>query len=203
MAIKSPKESVYYYECYNGRFRLSYFIPPKVLKGMAKDLSIERSAVDDFPDGVDLVCTKGSFDAFERTYGIRPGIDPEVMREVFYSVYSTTHNWKKFRGSGYILAEELERHVDKVERAVKKQKAGMRKLKPLGEAPTPQDLIDRRRHLAARQKKVHVFLEELEVKEVDRTRSMAEQKFPRPALSKGDEPMVVFARVHQKRFRRR
>ena len=72
MAVASPSERVYYYECSNGRFRLTYFIPPGELKRLCAKKRISPQAEKDFPDGVDLGCTEPDFKVFEETYGFRP-----------------------------------------------------------------------------------------------------------------------------------
>jgi hypothetical protein len=47
MAISSPKETVYYYECSNGQFRLVYFIPPDKLQELVEQNRISPQVLED------------------------------------------------------------------------------------------------------------------------------------------------------------
>ena len=99
MAICSPREPVYYYECSAGGFRLVYFVPPDDLRQLYGANKISEQALQDFPDGVDLGCTEADFRDFEELYGWRPAADPVQIRRAFLALFSSTRRWKTFRGS--------------------------------------------------------------------------------------------------------
>jgi hypothetical protein len=115
MAIKSPKEAVYYYEANNGKFRLVYFIPPEELERLVQDGSIKAEILEDYPDGVDLNCTKSDYEEFHELYGYRLDNDPEELQRAFFAMLSATRDWESFRGSGFIPAADLEPVAETVE----------------------------------------------------------------------------------------
>ena len=203
MSIMAPKETVYYYECSYGKYRLTYYIPPNELERLHKEKSISELAVQDFPDGVDLRCTEEEFAEFERSYGYRPPIEPAAVRRAFLAIFSTTQNWKKFHGSGFIAASDLEAHIGKVERALKRKKLIETKAPPPPKRPS---LTKHHRHmhrLAIQRKKLHESLEEMRIKGIDPRRTMAQQRFSDIKMGKGVEAEDVFIRLHQKSIRRR
>ena len=122
MSVKSPKERVYYYECSYGKFRLTYFIPYGELEKLSKEGIIKKQVLEDFPDGVDLRVGETDYKDFEESYGYGPEVDPEVARSTFFTILSSTRNWKKFRGSDIIPAKDLEGRIADIEESVKEKK---------------------------------------------------------------------------------
>jgi hypothetical protein len=201
MEIKSPKECVYYYECYNGEFRLTYFIPTEVLK-LISNRTTKKKILKDFPDGVDLKCTEAAFEDFKTSYDYRPDIDPEEMRNVFLTVYSATRDWKKFRGTGIIKADVLEGHLEKVNKAVEKKRSTMKPIITLPKKPKPQQIRQRRSQQAVHKQQIDLVLEKLEVRGIASTRTMVQQRLPEPDLGEGEDSRDLFNRIHRKKIRR-
>ncbi len=198
MAVASPRKHVYYYECSHGRFRLTYFIPPGELQRLRADNRISPQAEKDFPDGVDLDCTEANFRAFKEAYGFRPKKDPDALRRAFYAILSTTRNWKKFYGSGFIPAADLEQHVDAVDGALVQKKL----LEMEVEAPRAELSLKQRRKLkhrrAMQMKQAHSVLREMRVKGIDPKRTLSQQEFSRIGMADGTRAEEVFIRLHQK-----
>ena len=119
MPIKSPNERVYYYECSYGTFRLTYYIPYGDLEKLSKEGKISEQALEDFPDGVDLRVGETDYMDFQKSYGYRPEVDPELAKSLFYTIYSSTKNWTKFHGSDLIPARDLEGKIDDIAKNVR------------------------------------------------------------------------------------
>lgn len=119
MSVAIPRERCYYYECSDGRVRLTYFIPPNELDDMVAAGQISPAVREDFPDGVDLDCTEPDFADFHAEYGYRPDHDPEALQNAFYAIFTSTRGWRTYRGSGLIPAEELESRIPEVDRSVR------------------------------------------------------------------------------------
>ncbi|MHC4641752.1 MAG: BTB/POZ domain-containing protein [Planctomycetota bacterium] len=196
MAIASPNENVYYYECNNGQFRLFYFMPPRELKNLCDTKRISRNVLEDFPDGVDLGCTEADFKQFKETYDYTIPRDPRALRNAFYAIFSTTRNWKKFRGSGFIPAADLEGHVKKVDGALQKEK----KIKEVPDLPPEQlsfkQLQRRRRRQDVRQRETYKVLRKLKVKGIDPGLTLTQQKFSTIKRQKGVYAKEVFINLH-------
>ncbi len=116
--VRSPKESVYYYECSYGNFRLTYFIPFDELARLDKIGKINKQVLEDFPDGVDLRVGETDYVDFQKSYGYRPEVNPEAAKNAFYSILSTTKDWRDFRGSGIIPAKDVENQIGDLEKKV-------------------------------------------------------------------------------------
>jgi hypothetical protein len=78
---------------------------------LCRENQISSYAIEDYPDGIDLGCTEVDFAEFERAYGYRPETSPVILRRAFFAILSSTHHWKKFRGSGFVPAVDLEQHI--------------------------------------------------------------------------------------------
>ncbi len=198
MAIETPNENVYYYECSNGRFRLSYFIPPGQLKKLSKQGRISPKAVEDFPDGVDIGCIEADFEEFEKSYDYKIPLDPKALRNAFLAILSSTHKWKEFRGTGFIPAADLERHIKKVDGALLRAKKTKREIKPPPDQLSLKQLHQKRRQQADQQKRMDKVLHQLKVKGIDSKKSIAEQSFSEIKKTKGMRAGDVFFRLHQK-----
>ena len=199
MKIASPNENVYYYECNNGQFRLFYFMPPRELKELCNKKRILRKVLKDFPDGVDLGCTEADFKQFEETYGYTIPLEPSALRNAFYAIFSTTRNWKKFRGSGFIPAADLEGQMKKVDGVLPKE----RKIREEPELPPEQlsfkQLQRRRRRQDARQRETYKVLRKLKVKGIDPGLTLTQQKFSTIKMEKGVDAQEVFIKLHHKK----
>lgn len=198
MAIEAPNENVYYYECSNGRFRLSYFIPPGQLKKLSKQGRISPNAVEDFPDGVDIGCIEADFEEFEKSYDYKIPLDPKALRNAFLAILSSTHKWEKFRGSGFIPAADLELHINKVDNALSKAAKTQKKIELPPDKLSLKQLHRKWRQQADQEEQTDKVLHQLKVKGIDSKRSMAEQSFSEIKMTKGTRPGDVFFRLHQK-----
>jgi hypothetical protein len=198
MTIASPKERVYYYECSNGQFRLTYFIPPEELKRLSNEQRLSPRALKDHPDGVDLGCTLADFTEFEESYGYSPSVDPTAIQQAFFALLSSTRNWEKFRGAGFIPATDLERNLREVRGALSKAELEKGEVEPPEKELSLRDRQRIRRHRASRQRKANRILRALRVKGIDPKRSLLQQKFSRIKMTEGTVADEVFVRLHQK-----
>jgi hypothetical protein len=198
MAIASPRENIYYYECSNGRFRLTYFIPPGELKRLCDDNRISPKVLEDFPDGVDLGCTEPDFKEFNDIYGYRPVHDPDALRRTFFAILSATRNWDKYCGSGFIPAADIERRVNNIDEVLVKKKLLDVEVK----SPGAQLSLKQRRQIRLRQadqkKQAYKTLRELQVDGIDSKRTLPQQVFSRIKMEEGIGAEEVFIRLHQK-----
>jgi hypothetical protein len=202
MAVKSPKQAVYYYEAGNGRFRLVYFIPPEELLQLSQAGRISDEALTDYPDGVDLGCTKPDFDEFEALYNYRPANDPEALQRAFFTIFSATRNWRKFRGSGLIPADVLENAMAPVEASLRQADLTPEEIQPL---PKQAPLAARRRTLRRRdkrQKRLTRHLERMTIEGIDPGRSLRRQRFPEIQMQEGKSAEELFTELHRKQKRR-
>lgn len=198
MAIASPNENVYYYECSNGRFRLSYFIPPGEIKALCDEKLISRNALKDFPDGVDVGCTEADFKVFKETYGYSIRQDPQALRRAFFAIFSTTRNWKDFRGSGFIPAADLERHVDNVNGILRKEIKTREIVEPPPDKISLKQRRQRKRQKGIVGKQTYNVLQKLQVKGIDPDRTLHEQEFSSINMAEGENAEELFIRLHQK-----
>ena len=197
MSIAAPREQVYYYECSNGQFRLTYFIPCEELKALCSKNTISPTVLDDFPDGVDLGCKKADFVDFEETYGYRPDIDPDEIRRAFLALFSSTRNWKKIHGSGFIPASDLEKHMNEVIKALESNKLDPKEFEKV---PAKEDARNKRK-LAELIKKTDQVIIRMKTEGIDKKRTIGQQSFTHISYGKGENVEKVFLRLHQKRAR--
>lgn len=219
MPVKSPKERVYYYECSYGKFRLTYFIPFGELEKLSEEGKIEKQVLDDFPDGIDLRVGETDYVDFKNSYGYRPEVDPEVAKSVFYSIFSTTKDWKKFRGSDIIPAKDLEGRISDIDRKMMAEKnkslsdsvkpprekirlrAGPEGMYRIEKADLKRYRVSRKRR-AAEQRDVDKFLRKVRPKGIDPKKTLRRQGFSKMQWTEGDNIGDVFARIQQKKLRR-
>lgn len=202
MGVAVPNERVYYYECSSGRFRLTYFIPRGELERLNDSGRIDAKVLEDFPDGVDLGCTDADFGAFKRIYSYRPQQDPEALRSAFLAILSATRNWKRFRGSGFIPAADLERHIEAVDDILLESLPKQVKMEPPGlQAPLLQRRRTRHRQ-AVQHSKADKTLRRLQVEGIDPKRTLSQQTFSKITTEEGVGAEEVFVRLHQKQRRR-
>ena len=175
MVVSLPQHPCYYYECSNGSFRLTYFIPPAVLKSLSSKGNISRTVLEDFPDGVDLDCTEPDFADFYEQYKFRPEDSPESLCNAFFAIFSTTHNWTKFRGTGFICAEQIESILIDVDATVRKTMAA--KSEATQPEPTLKERRRRIRQRATQQTRVESSLEKWKVEGVNPKKKLHEQDF--------------------------
>jgi hypothetical protein len=197
MEVSSPIEPVYYYECSAGRFRLTYFIPPEEMDRLIAADKLSAHIREDFPDGVDLDCTPPDFAAFERDYGYRPEVDPEELQAAFFAMFSSTRNWRRFRGTGLIPKVDLERMIEPV--AVQLETEGA---EPIYEGRVPPGLPHReRRRLMVNQVRQRArferTLERMEVEAVDPKLDMRQQSFTEIKRSPGRPAAEIFDALHR------
>ena len=199
MAIASPNENVYYYECNNGQFRLFYFMPARQLKELCDKKRISRKVLEDFPDGVDLGCTEADFKRFEEDYNYTIPLDPRALRNAFYAIFSTTRKWEKFRGSGFIPAADLEGRLNKVDGVLKKEKIILEGVKPTQEKLSLRQLHRSRRREDVLERKTHKVLQKLQVKGINPDLTLPEQKFSDIKRQRGVDAKEVFLKLHQQK----
>lgn len=201
MAIKSPIEPVYYYECSNGGFRLVYFIPPDELERLVEQDRISLEVLKDYPDGVDLTCREADFEEFHQLYRYRPQFKPDVLRRAFFAIFSTTHDWESFRGSGFIPAADIERLEEPIDATLRQEKMMPEDIEPLPEQPNlkhRRQWMDRR---AVQQSHINTYLRQLEVDGIDPRKTLRQQTFSSVKMQDGKRADEVFSELHQKRKR--
>jgi len=195
MPLALPNEKIYYYECHNGSFRLSLFIPPSEINALIDSNLISQRVMEDFPDGIDLGCTEYDFQDFEKSYNYRPGFDPAQLREAFFAILSSTNNWQKFTGSGFIPAKEIEHQVDIIEESLKEEDLEPVTFKAAPEPLPLKKFRQTKRQKAAQQKKRMNFLRKFKVDGIDPNKSLAKQEFPKISISEGQETEDVFFKL--------
>jgi hypothetical protein len=221
MSVRSPIESVYYYECSYGRFRLTYSIPRSELKKLVELGKIKKQVLEDFPDGVDLRVGETDYEDFRESYGYRPEVDPEVAKKMFYSILTHTKNWKNFLGSGIIPAKDLKERIGDIEIVdeeaasfsdfvLTSRKVAEEKLPP---ARTMLERVGRekvdlkgarklKKSEAKVQKALNDFLQNVRPEGVDPKKTLGKQKFSKLEYTEGESIERVFARIQHKRSRR-
>lgn len=199
MSVATPTIPAYYFECSFGRTRLTYFIPPEHLEQMVTDDKIHPNVLIDFPDGVDLDCTEADFEDFNISYGFRPNFNANLLRDSFFSMYSTTRDWQSFHGTGFIKADDLEKNVESVQ-----DKLAAEDILPetiSRNVGLEFDFSERRsRSQAQTQMKVKIdeALIDLKVDEVDAEKTIQQQPFAQVPMS-GEKPAAdVFQKLHRK-----
>ena len=199
MAIQIPDERVFYYECSAGRFRLVCFLPFAELKHLAAKGAIDKKALRDFPDGLDLDCTPPDFAEFEKSYGYRHPHGAEQLRQAFLALFSSTKNWQKFRGSGFLAASELEDRLEPVEAALRGTAAAAQAAARTRAPAAPRDRRALTRRRALLQKKVRRALEKLKVRGIDPRKSLRQQVFKSFKMSKGKPAPEFYAKLQRPR----
>lgn len=202
MAIESPIEPVYYYECSYGNFRLVYFIPPNNLQQLIDEDKIEEQVLDDFPDGVDLDCTEPDFEEFHEQYGYRPELAPDALQRAFFAIFSTTHEWESFHGAGFIPANDLEQHVEPIEETLKTENIILEEIQPLPEQPSMEERRQYFKKRAKQQSLAHSHLAKIQVEGIDPQKTLNQQEFSHIEKQEGEPVEDVFARLQKKRKRR-
>ena len=168
------------------------------LEQLSKAGHISKEVLKDYPDGVDLSCTEPDFEEFEELYDYRPPNDPEALQRAFFTIFSATRNWKKFRGSGLIPADDLEEEMVTVEDSLQQVKLIPEKIQPLAKQTT---LKERRRSMRRRdkqQKSMIRYLQQMKVKGVDPKRSLRQQEFSEIQMQEGKSAEEVFTKLHRK-----
>ncbi|TFH15066.1 hypothetical protein E4H04_09090 [Candidatus Bathyarchaeota archaeon] len=120
MAVKSPRERVYYSECSYGAFQLSLYIPINELEELADQGRIKRQVLEDFPDGVDLGVSESDYNDFYQSYNYRPEVGAVTAKTLFYTLYTSTRNWRNYRGTDLIPATILEASIKGIETSLEK-----------------------------------------------------------------------------------
>ena len=174
-------------------------MPPGELNRLCDENRISKDVLKDFPDGVDLGCTEPDFREFEDAYDYTIPLNPRALRRAFFAIFSTTRNWKNFRGSGFIPAADLERHMKKVDGALLKEKKIQEDVKPPPDQMSLKQLRQRRRRQAVLQRQTYEVLRKLQVKGIDPDRTLPEQKFSTIKMAEGADAEEVFIRLHQKK----
>jgi len=199
MPISSPSVPVYYYECSNGRFRLTYFIPFSELVSLVDNGKMNGSILKDYPDGLDLDCTEPDFKELELLYGYRPKHSPDMLRNAFLAIFSSTWNWKKFRGTGYINAKEIENQLAplQTEMGNKQLIAG---LGPLSTQELPATKKQTKKRVKRKmESQLNKFLRSYAVSGVDKSKGLQNQNFIEIQMEGGSEDVnQFFARLTKK-----
>ena len=212
MSIKAPNQRVYYYECSYGSFRLTYFIPYRELGELVNSGDIKEQVLEDFPDGVDLRVGETDYQDFYEVYGYRPKVDPDVARGIFFSILSSTRNWKKFQGSDIISAKDLEDQIDDLDRRVKEEKdkslVEYLKTPQILKESIPMKLGDLQNHreirkrISREQREVDSLLRKIKPRGIDRYKTLQNQSFSQIQWTEGENIEEVFSRI-QRRGRRK
>jgi hypothetical protein len=197
MAIRSPKEAVYYYEASNGEFRLVYYIPPEELDRLFQDGSVQKTVLEDYPDGVDLNVTRPDFDELQERYGYRPDNDPEELRRAFFAMLSSTRDWQTFRGSGFIPAADLEPLAKTVENSLQQEDLLPEEIDPSVAFSLPDRRAQSARQ-AVQQERMVEHLEQMEVKGINPGLTLREQRFRPIEMQEGKSAEEVFTKLQRK-----
>ncbi len=222
MPIKSPNERIYYYECSYGNFRLTYFIHYGDLEKLSNEGDIQKQVLEDFPDGVDLRVGEVDYRDFKESYGYRHKVGPEVALNAFSTIYASTKNWKKFRGSGIIPAVDLEGQIAEIEKRVKDEKdlffvdflkTPRERIKP--KIPkimkvddfvilqTDKKELEQYRRNRSKQSKeqraVDKYLKKIKPRRINPRQTLQKQRFSEIQWTEGDKIEDVFARIQRKR----
>lgn len=196
MGTAAPIERCYYYECSNGKVRLTCHIPPDELKKLAKSGKISDAALEDFPDGVDLDCTELDFKEFESDYGYQHGFTADELRNTFFAMFSSTKDWNTYRGCGLVPATELEQRISEVREKVDTDiSAG---IKPTLRSHSPLTRNRQIRQVIQQNNKLLDNLRKINISKIDEKRPIHEQSFRKLKMGKGLNAEVVFAKLHQK-----
>jgi hypothetical protein len=201
MEIASPKEPVYYYECSAGRYRLVYFIPPTELERLHAEGHISRQALRDLPDGADVGCTEADFVEFEELYGYRPSYGPEALQRAFFAIFSSTHGWETFRGSGWIPAKDLEAELGVVEAELRSAAVEPPALEPPPPRATLRQRRRRKKRRSVEQRKIRKVLQDLPASVVDPAKYLSQQKFSDIEMTEGKPAEQFFSEFHLKQKR--
>ena len=200
MDVETPIEPAYYFECSFGRTRLSYFMPVEHLQELAAAEKISANVLEDFPDGVDLDCTEPDFANFESAYGFRPKSKATFLREAFLAMYSATHDWENFHGTGFVRASDLESKAEAVKARLEAEDIAPEEVV---EIPTVLESFPQRRKWTRqqmqKQSKVTELMIEMEVEEADKSKSIKQQAFAQVPMRKGKKPEEVFESLHRNR----
>lgn len=202
MEVSLPIEPVYYYECSAGAFRITYFMPPEELRSLIEATAIRPRVLEDYPDGVDLDCTEPDFADFERRYGYRPEVDPQALQSAFFALLSSTRNWRRFRGTGFLPKGDLEKLVEPVVGELDRE--GLLVEPPVSEPSEPSEPShrERRRRTVAevqRETRRKRALEKMDIREVDSGKDMRQQSFSRIRRSAGRSAAEIFDALHRTR----
>lgn len=220
MPIKSPNERVYYYECSYGKFRLTYFIPQNDLTKLAKIRQIESQVLIDYPDGVDIRVGESNYNDFFEEYGYRPKVDPHEAERRFYTILSSTKDWKQYHGSGLISAKDLENIEFDTEKLNDVEKREFRNIirKPperiIPRTPIPitvderkipkTDKLDlkryrrRKKNQQIEEKALHSLLHKVIPKGIISRQTLQEQKFSEIKWTEGEKFGDVLSRIQKR-----
>ena len=122
-----------------------------------------------------------------------------MLKNAFFAIFSSTKNWKKFRGTGYINAEDIENQLAPLQSEIADKKIMPEKgLKISPELSFKQKQFIKR---GKRKKKseLHKFLTKYSVRGVDKSKGLKDQKFTEIQMEGGSEDSSqFFARVTKK-----
>jgi hypothetical protein len=199
MDISLPKEPVYYYECSNGEFRITYFMPIEMLQEIVNQGLITHKVLDDYPDGVDLGCTEPDFEEFRRLYGYRPTMSPNSILQAFFALLTTTRNWKNFSGTGFISAKDMQNYIDTVEAHLESKNLSPEKIPEL---PPDSSLKQRRRRtqqVARMHSRVNNTLKQFPMKGIDKKLQLSQQQFSPIEMHEGEQTAEFFTKLLKNR----
>ncbi len=203
MEISLPKDPIYYYECSNGDYRLTYFIPADHLRRLIAQGEVSPRVIDDYPDGVDLDCTEPDFEEFHQIYGYRPHTAPESILRAFFALLSSTRDWKKFRGSGYIPAVDIERIVGQIEAELETNRLTAAYIQPLPDHPTNKQRREWMKDQISKEAEINSFLEEKQVDGIKPRLTLSQQRYSPIEMSEGENVAAFYTRLLQARRRHR
>ncbi len=198
MGVTVPIERCYYYECQNASARLTQFIPAEILQKWITKEKIDPKILDHFPDGVDLDCTDADFKEFSENYQYVHPFTAEQIQNTFFAIFSTTKNWKKYRGSGLIHARELENNIEVVEKDV----VDKVKLKYKGRIVAPKTIFQKNTitvNLDRQQKDLIKQLIAIPIKQIDTSKPIHQQRLSKIKMSKGENPEKIFMALNQRK----
>jgi hypothetical protein len=195
MKITLPDEPVYYYECSNGDFRLTYYLPIELLHQLVNTDQISADVLKDFPDGVDLDCTEPDFNEFQRHYHYRPEPAPDAIQRAFFTLLTSTKGWRNFRGSGFISARDIEQFVETVESHRETEHLRVEDIPELPIHPSLRERRERNSRVAVLESELAGYLESLPLKGIDPNLRLDQQQLSSIRMQDGENVAEAFTKL--------
>jgi len=207
LSIKTPQERVYYAETSYGKYRLTLHLPYNILQSLVQENKIDQQVLRDYPDGVDLRVGDTDYQDFYNTYGYRPTVDPETAKTLFYTVLTSTKDWKKYRGTDLISARELEEKITGIKKTVETHtelaKITPQEIKNIARttAATPQEALKKyresKKRLHKEERNLETSLRRHTPRGIDSDKTLREQGF-KVEYSQGDSLDKIITRIQHR-----
>ena len=196
MELVTPKSRSYYYECSNGRFRLNYYLSFKMLESLVSNDQIRETVLKDFPDGFDLDCTEADFADFKRSYNYQHPFSATKLCQTFKSIFTSTKNWTKYKGSGWIPADFLESRIKTVSNQLFNNEEEKYTIQKARSKQKETNLILLKSKSIQREKRINSILEKIQFEDINRKKYLDEQFVDRIKMEEDTvTPEVFFTKI--------